>query len=385
MTPNTERLRVLTAGILSLILLLGIARFAYTPLLPIMQQHAGLGVVDAGWLATINYVGYLCGAIIASRINSMILKDKLYRLGLVVAVLTTVGMGVTTNVWFWSVLRFFAGLSSAAGLLLASALIMNWLIRHDFRSELGIHFSGLGLGIAVCAIAVEVLNHYFSWDQQWYILSALGVLILIPAWAWLPPPDTSSVTKSGGAMTDNPPSPMFLRIFMLAYFCAGIGYVVSATFIVAIVDALPGLEGKGAWTFMVLGLAAAPACIIWDLVARRVGDINALMLAAILQVVGILLPLLSHSLWAALLGAVFFGGTFIGIVSLVLTMAGRYYPTRPAKMMGKMTISYGVAQIVAPLVVGLIAEGRGGYEVGLYLAAGAMVLAVGLLVWLRRI
>lgn len=385
MTPNTERLRVLTAGILSLILLLGIARFAYTPLLPIMQQHAGLGVVDAGWLATINYVGYLCGAIIASRINSMILKDKLYRLGLVVAVLTTVGMGVTTNVWFWSVLRFFAGLSSAAGLLLASALIMNWLIRHDFRSELGIHFSGLGLGIAVCAIAVEVLNHYFSWDQQWYILSALGVLILIPAWAWLPPPDTSSVTKSGGAMTDNPPSPMFLRIFMLAYFCAGIGYVVSATFIVAIVDALPGLEGKGAWTFMVLGLAAAPACIIWDLVARRVGDINALMLAAILQVVGIMLPLLSHSLWAALLGAVFFGGTFIGIVSLVLTMAGRYYPTRPAKMMGKMTISYGVAQIVAPLVVGLIAEGRGGYEVGLYLAAGAMVLAVGLLVWLRRI
>ncbi|PWQ95021.1 YbfB/YjiJ family MFS transporter [Leucothrix pacifica] len=385
MTASTERLRVLTAGILSLILLLGIARFAYTPLLPIMQNQAGLGVVAAGWLATINYVGYLCGAIIASQIGNMVLKDKLYRLGLIVAVLTTVGMGMTTNVWLWSLLRFFAGLSSAAGLLLASALIMNWLIRHDFRSELGIHFSGLGLGIAVCAIVVEILNHYFSWDQQWYILSALGVLILIPAWAWLPPPDTSSVTKGGGAMTDNPPSPMFLRIFMLAYFCAGIGYVVSATFIVAIVDALPGLAGKGAWVFMVLGLAAAPACMIWDLVARRTGDINALILAAILQIVGIMLPILSHSLLAALIGAVLFGGTFIGLVSLVLSMAGRYYPTRPAKMMGKMTISYGLAQIIAPLVVGWIAKGSGGYEEGLYLAAGAMVVAVGLLLWLRRI
>lgn len=385
MTASTERLRVLTAGILSLILLLGIARFAYTPILPIMQNQAGLGVVAAGWLATINYVGYLCGAIIASQIGNMVLKDKLYRLGLIVAVLTTVGMGMTTNVWLWSLLRFFAGLSSAAGLLLASALIMNWLIRHDFRSELGIHFSGLGLGIAVCAIVVEILNHYFSWDQQWYILSALGVLILIPAWAWLPPPDTSSVTKGGGAMTDNPPSPMFLRIFMLAYFCAGIGYVVSATFIVAIVDALPGLAGKGAWVFMVLGLAAAPACMIWDLVARRTGDINALILAAILQIVGIMLPILSHSLLAALIGAVLFGGTFIGLVSLVLSMAGRYYPTRPAKMMGKMTISYGLAQIIAPLVVGWIAKGSGGYEEGLYLAAGAMVVAVGLLLWLRRI
>jgi len=385
MTASTERLRVLTAGILSLILLLGIARFAYTPILPIMQNQAGLGVVAAGWLATINYVGYLCGAIIASQIGNMVLKDKLYRLGLIVAVLTTVGMGMTTNVWLWSLLRFFAGLSSAAGLLLASALIMNWLIRHDFRSELGIHFSGLGLGIAVCAIVVEILNHYFSLDQQWYILSALGVLILIPAWAWLPPPDTSSVTKGGGAMTDNPPSPMFLRIFMLAYFCAGVGYVVSATFIVAIVDALPGLAGKGAWVFMVLGLAAAPACMIWDLVARRTGDINALILAAILQIVGIMLPILSHSLLAALIGAVLFGGTFIGLVSLVLSMAGRYYPTRPAKMMGKMTISYGLAQIIAPLVVGWIAKGSGGYEEGLYLAAGAMVVAVGLLLWLRRI
>ncbi|MCL4164693.1 UNVERIFIED_CONTAM: hypothetical protein GTU68_017373, partial [Idotea baltica] len=137
---------------------------------------------------------------------------------------------------------------------------------------------------------------------------------------------------------------------MLAYFCTGVGYVVSATFIVAIVESLPGLEGKGTWTFMVLGLAAAPACIVWDLIARRIGDINALILASALQVVGILLPLLSNSLVGALLGAVFFGGTFIGIVSLVLTMAGRYYPTRPAKMMGKMTISYGVAQIVAPLI-----------------------------------
>lgn len=384
-SSQLERLKVLSAGILSLILMLGIARFAYTPLLPIMQQQAGLGLSEAGWLAAINYVGYLSGAIIASLISNLILKDKLYRIGLIVAVVTTVGMGLTTNIWLWSLFRFFAGLSSAAGLLLGSGLILNWLIRHGHRSELGIHFSGIGWGIAFCAIAVEVLNYQFDWSQQWYWLSFMGLLLLIPAWLWLPPPDTSPITQNGEALVDAPPSQSFMRIFMAAYFCAGVGYVISATFIVAIVDQLPGLSGKGAWTFMVLGLAAAPACVIWDFIARRYGNINALIAACILQAIGILLPVIEPNLTMAILGSIFFGGTFIGIVSLVLTMAGRYYPTRPAKMMGKMTISYGIAQIVAPIATGFLAEGSGGYNDGLYMASAMMIIGTMLMFKLKTL
>jgi len=385
MSSQFERIKVLSAGVLSLILMLGIARFAYTPLLPIMQQQAGLGLSEAGWLAAINYVGYLSGAIIASLISNLILKDRLYRIGLIIAVLTTIGMGLTTNIWLWSILRFFAGLSSAAGLLLGSGLILNWLIRHGHRSELGIHFSGIGWGIAFCAIVVELLSHHFDWSQQWILLSLMGILLLIPAWLWLPAPDTSSVTRSGEEMIDNPPSRTFMQIFMAAYFCAGVGYVISATFIVAIVNQLPGLEGKGSWTFMVLGLAAAPACIIWDFIARRYGNLNALISACLLQIVGILLPIIEPNLAMAMLGSILFGGTFIGIVSLVLTMAGRYYPTRPAKMMGKMTITYGIAQIIAPLITGMLAEGSGGYSDGLYMAAAMMMVGTILMMKLKTL
>ena len=383
MHDNVERLKVLTAGILSLVLMLGIARFAYTPLLPLMQQQAGLGVSEGGWLAAVNYLGYLCGAIAASLISNLVLKDRLYRIGLVVAVLTTAGMGLTDNLWLWALLRFLAGLSSAAGLLLGSGLILNWLIRHDHRSELGIHFGGLGLGIAFCAIAVELMHPWFDWREQWLMLTLMGSVILIPAWVWLPPPDTHAFTRGGVAMVDKPPSPAFLRLFMAAYFCAGVGYVVSATFIVAIVDQLPGLEGKGSWTFMVLGLAAAPACIVWDLIARRVGFLNALIAAYLLQMLGILLPVINPGITPTLVGAALFGGTFIGIVSLVLTMAGRYYPTRPAKMMGKMTISYGVAQILAPAITGVLAERSGSYADGLYLAAFMVGLGTVLMLVLR--
>ena len=383
MSDQIERLKVLTAGVLSLILMVGIARFAYTPMLPIMQQQASLGISDGGWLATINFTGYLCGAFIASLISDLVVKDRLYRIGLVVAVLSTAGMGLTDNFWLWSVLRFIAGLSSAAGMLIGSGLILNWLIRHNYHSELGIHFSGIGLGIVLCSIAVELMSPYFNWNEQWLLLTLIGGLILIPAWTWLPPPNTSALTNNGKAMVDAPPSLIFLRLLMVSYFCAGVGYVVTTTFIVAIIDQLPGLEGKGIWTFMIIGLAATPAAILWDLFARRFGNLNALICASVLQIIGILLPVIGTGLFWTIIGAILFGGTVVGMVSLVLTMAGRYYPTRPAKMMGKMTLSYGAAQIVAPAVTGLLAERNGNYNNGLYLAAATMVFGTVILLILK--
>jgi predicted MFS family arabinose efflux permease len=276
-------------------------------------------------------------------------------------------------------------MSSAAAMLFGTGLILNWLIRHNHRSELGIHFAGIGLGIAGCAAAVELMHHWLDWREQWFALSALGCLLAIPALRWLPPPDTSGLTRSGEKMEDNPPSALFMRLFMAAYFCAGVGYVISATFIVAIVDRLPGLAGQGTLAFVAMGLAAAPACIVWDFIARRTGDLNALIAAAVLQIAGIVLPLVVDGLVGALAGAMLFGSTFIGMVSLVLTMAGRYYPTRPAKMMGKMTLAYGTAQILAPAATGWLATITGTYASGLWLAAAAMIVGSALLLLLKRV
>ncbi|SFP74658.1 Predicted arabinose efflux permease, MFS family [Geopseudomonas sagittaria] len=384
MTPQGQRMKVLGAGIFSLLLALGVARFAYTPLLPVMQAQAGLGLAEGGWLAALNYAGYLSGALIASLISDLVLKDRLYRIGMVLAVLSTLLMGLTSDFTLWAVSRFVAGLSSAASMLLGTGLILNWLIRHNQRGELGIHFSGVGLGIVGCSLVVALLGQWLDWREQWFALTALACLLLVPALAWLPRPDRSPLTTSGQPMRDNPPSRLFLRLFMAAYFCAGVGYVVSATFIVAIVDRLPGLAGQGSWSFLAIGLAAAPACIVWDLVARRTGELNALILAAALQVVGILLPL-SGGMAGAIAGALLFGGTFVGMVSLVLSMAGRYYPTRPAKMMGKMTLSYGAAQIVGPAVTGWLAVSLGSYAGGLYFAAALMVVGTLLLLALKGV
>lgn len=385
MSSQRDRLKVMAAGIFSLLLTIGVARFAYTPLLPLMQQQAGLGVAEAGWLAAINYAGYLSGALIAMLVGDLVSKDRLYRIGLVVAVASTAMMGLSQDFAVWAVSRYLAGLSSAAGMLLGAGLVLNWLIRHGHRSELGIHYSGIGLGVVLCSVAVALLEQGLDWRDQWLALTLLGGLLAIPALAWLPVPARVVPNPGAQAWRDNPPTPLFLRLFMAAYFCAGIGYVVSTTFIVAIVERLPGLEGQGKWAFLAIGLAAAPASIVWDFVARRIGDLNALIVAALLQIAGILLPVAGGGLALTLAGALLFGGTFVGIVSLVLTMAGRYYPGRPAKMMGKMSLAYGCAQIFGPAATGWLATRFGSYESGLYLAAGAMVLGTALLLLLKRL
>ncbi|WP_421864934.1 YbfB/YjiJ family MFS transporter [Motiliproteus sp.] len=383
MDTARQRYQVLGAGILSLLLTLGIARFAYTPLLPLMQQQAGLGLAEGGWLAAINYLGYFCGAVVASLISDLQLKDKLYRIGLIMAVISTAAMALTDNFWIWAFWRFIAGVAGVSGMLLGAGLILNWLMRHKLRHELGIHFSGAGLGVALSALVVELFAHFVDWRGQWWLLSGLALLLAIPAWRWMPKPEQDPHANQAAHMQDNPPGKLFFSTFMLAYFCAGVGYVVSTTFISAIVEGLPGMAGQGGWVFMVIGLAAAPACILWDFIARRLGYIYSLALASGLQILGILLPLLKPDLTGAILGSILFGATFIAVVSLVLTMAGRYYPSRPAKMMGKMTLAYGTAQTLAPAVIGILAEQSGSYNIGLYLAAAVMVLGTLLMLLLK--
>lgn len=380
--PSVEprRYKVLGAGVFSLILTLGVARFAYTPLLPLMQHQTRLGIAAAAWLASINYAGYLSGALLVSLIGHPVLKDRLYRVGLILAVVTTWMMGASTNITVWAVSRYLAGISGAAGMLLGSGLILNWLIRNNHRSELGIHFGGVGLGIAASASAVIAMNHWsLDWRHQWYAFTILGAVLLLPAMGWLPRPAATQAARSSQSTQDALPSQSFLRLLMASYFCAGAGYVVSATFIVAIVDHSSAKTSHGTLAFLVIGLAAAPSCVLWDFIARRTGTLNALIMASLLQIAGILLPALRGSLALTLCGAMLFGATVMGIVSLMLTMVGRYYPARAAKMMGKMTVAFGSAQIIAPAATGLLAVHLGSYRSGLYLSAGSMAVGTMLL------
>jgi predicted MFS family arabinose efflux permease len=164
-----------------------------------------------------------------------------------------------------------------------------------------------------------------------------------------------------------------------AYFCAGVGFVVSATFIVAILEQTPAFRGHGSAVWVLVGLAAVPSTFAWDRIAARIGLIRALMLAFALQAASFVLPLLDTGLSAGLGSALLFGLTFAGIVSLTLTVVGRHYPRNPAKAMANLTLSYGVAQILAPALAGTLARSSGSYQASLLLAAVFMAAGIVLL------
>jgi predicted MFS family arabinose efflux permease len=367
---------VLASGIFALVLTMGVARFAYTPMLAYMQAQAGMGEALAGWLAGWNYLGYLSGVLLVTRLRDLKVKDALYRAGLVLAVVTTGMMALGQSPVLWGMSRYLAGLSTAAGLMLGSGLILNWLIRHGQRAELGIHFSGLGLGIVLGGLLVELAAPVMDWRGQWWLLTVVGALLLVPAWRWLPRPGSGPPLAPHHTDRSNEPGPLWLWLLQGAYLCAGFGYAINATFTVLITEQQPVLVGQGGLMWLLVGLAAAPAPVLWDRVARRLGYLRTLEVAYLLQIVGILLPVISGSLLAAIASSLLFGLTFIGIVSLVLTMVGVRYPAHPAQIMARLTLGYGIAQIIAPVVAGELAELTGTFDDSLVMVAAIMVVGL---------
>ena len=378
--------QVIVSGICGLVLTIGLARFAYTPLLPSLQAQTGLNDANAGVLAAINYAGYMSGTIAVAWIDSVRLRHRLYSLGLWMAILTTASMAVSPSFEIWALSRFVGGLCGAAGMLLGSGLVLGWLMRNGQRPELGLHFVGIGLGIVVSAIGAWGLSLIWpDWDTQWFAFACIGLVFLWPAWVWRPPvPDELSINSN----TSNTPHIIptrWLWTMLVSYFAAGWGFVISATFTVAIVEREPLLAGQGHLAWAMVGLAAMPAVFIWDRIARLVGDKQALLIAFGLQTLSVLMPAASGSMFAAMVGAIGYGATFIGIVSLTLAMVGRLSPNNPGKAMARFTLGYGAAQMIAPVVAGYMAQSSGSFHGALWGTAAVMSLGMALLATLPKI
>ncbi|PQA82965.1 MFS transporter [Limnohabitans sp. TS-CS-82] len=383
-TPHLQPWQVITGGICGLVLTIGLARFAYTPLLPSLQAQTGLTDAAAGGLAAINYAGYMTGALAAAWIDDVRWRHRLYSGGLWMALVTVALMALSTWMPVWALARYVGGLCGATGMLLGSGLVLGWLMRQGRRPELGVHFIGLGLGIVVSAVGAWGLSQLWSvWSDQWLAFAVLGLVFLLPAWRWRPPvpPHVAVAAHEAAGATA---SRRWTWTMLTSYFAAGWGFVISATFTVAIVEREPALAGQGALAWAMVGLAAMPAVFLWDRVARRWGDKQALLLAFGLQTLSVVLPAVSGSLWAALAGALGYGATFIGIVSLTLALVGRRSPHNPGKAMARLTLSYGAAQMLAPVVAGYMAQATGTFKGALWLTAGVMLAGMALLATLPQ-
>ncbi len=389
--------RVLVGGVIGLAIAMGVARFAFTPILPAMQAATGLGADGAGLLASLNYLGYFVGALGMGLVPHGATRTAVFRLSLLLSVVTTAAMGLDLGdagqaMPVWLVLRFLSGLSSAGIFILGIAMVLDTLSRQGGERFAGWLYTGVGLGIASSGLFVALFGGRLGWAGDWLALGAIcAVLGLLPG-LWVrdpaPQPQAAATGTAGTAAARAGGLSAPLLLLTLAYFLEGGGYIVSATFLVSILKTDPGTAAVGEAAWMVAGLGAIGAGVFWAAVARRTGSWWSLILAHLTQAVTILLPM-TGSPTVAVISALLFGGTFVGIVSQAFALGRQLSAGASAKVVGALTAAYGLGQIIGPLPAGLVVTHTGSFNAALLGAAaavllGAVLLAAGMVIAGRR-
>jgi predicted MFS family arabinose efflux permease len=367
-TPDRTRspAAVAAAGLVALAVAMGVGRFAFTPILPMMQEDTGLSVAAGGWLASANYAGYLVGAL--SAIGLRIRAATAIRGGLVVIGLATLGMGLDGGFAVWVVLRALAGVASAWVLVSVSAWCLERLAALRGSALNGRVFAGVGTGIAAAGVLCLALMHASAGSAQaWIALGILSFAFMAMVWPIF----------GDGAMSATParPGERGLRWdgesvrLILCYGAFGFGYIIPATFLPVMAKQVIQDPAVFGWAWPVFGAAAAVSTLAAAALPRFVAGRRLWSLSQFVMALGVALPVFWPGVVGIMLAALLVGGTF-----MVVTMAGMQEARQVAgeharALMAAMTSAFALGQIAGPLSVSFVVGADGGFSEALLAAS----------------
>ncbi|WP_053020730.1 YbfB/YjiJ family MFS transporter [Staphylococcus haemolyticus] len=366
----------LVLSMLALMIPMSISRFAYTPILPFMQQDTSMNNQNAGLLATFNYLGYLMGAIIPMFIT---IKSKVFDLKLYVMinVISVILMGFSEHFLIWSVLRIIAGITSGTIFVVASNVALEALRMANKQSISGILYSAVGIGIFSSSIFIFLYTQAQTWKATWIILGVValmaGIIILTSM------KDNPSISKHSTSSNQNQGKALnraFIIPFSIAYFFEGAGYIVTGTFLVALIKTIPAYADYAALSWMFVGLGAMPATLIWSLFAEKIGYKKAIYSALILQIISVGLPIFSHHMLGLIVASMLFGATFLGLTTLFMSKSQElmYHTNQKLNLVSLLTVIYSVGQMIAPMIAGVLIGDSNNYQLALTFAMILLIL-----------
>ncbi|HEX2530304.1 MAG TPA: YbfB/YjiJ family MFS transporter, partial [Burkholderiaceae bacterium] len=305
------------AGLAALAIAMGIGRFAFTPILPMMLQDAGLTIADGGLLASANYLGYLLGAL--SAIVIRVRAETAIRTGLVVIGVTTLAMGAHLPFAAWLALRLVAGIASAWVLISVSAWCLETFARYRRPGLNSVVFAGVGTGIAAAGLLCIALIHAQAGSASAWVLSGvLALVVTAGIWgvfSWHQTPTTAAAEPQPTAHEKYRWDAESLRM-VFCYGMFGFGYIIPATFLpVMAKNALHDSTLFG-WSWPVFGLAAALSTLAAAWLSRRAGNRRVWAASHIVMAAGVALPALWSNILTVFAATLCVGGTF-----MVITLA----------------------------------------------------------------
>lgn len=365
---KTNGLQVAIAGMLVLAVAMGVGRFAFTPILPMMQEDAGLTVVAGGWLASSNYLGYLLGALLATVVRARVVTAL--RTGLLAVAALTMAMGYTTNIYLWTILRLLAGVASAWLFIAVSIRCLGMLAPYRRPVLNGLVYSGVGLGIAVTGLLCILLMHAGA-GSAWAWIAA-GVLVLAAAVFALPVLCAKESEESAGLAIRGHVGSNEQMLLVLCYGSAGFGYIVPATFLPAMARAVVGDVAQFGWSWPAFGVAAFVSTLIAARRAMTVGNRTVWIAGQSVMAVGVLLPALAANLFTILVSALLVGGTFMVVTMTGMQEARAVGGRGTAQLTAAMTAAFALGQITGAVVASMLIDLGFGFSGG-FLLSGAML------------
>jgi predicted MFS family arabinose efflux permease len=354
-------LRYAIAGMTAMAVAMGIGRFVYTPILPGMMEELGLSASNAGLIASANYLGYLLGAIAAAGGWAHGRERAVMLVSLAASALLAGAMGLTENLVVFLAIRFFAGVASAFVMVFVITIVFSHLAAAGRNSLQALHFGGVGVGIAVSSVMTGALVLKGSaWPAGWLWSGALSIAGFVIVLLMI---DRGPLV--GGIAQREPqlPKSAALAKIIVAYGLFGLGYIVTATFIVAIVRQGDGGRLFESAVWLVTGLAGIPSVYLWTRMASRLGLTATFALGCIVEAIGVIASVSLGTVAGPLVGGILLGATFIAITAIGLQAGRLLAPAAPRRALALMTASFGTGQILGPIAAGYLADWTGSFVV----------------------
>lgn len=370
---NRQHAGVIFGGISLLVIAMGISRFAFTPLLPFMRIDENLSFTQGGWLASCNYIGYFIGALGAGYIYKS--KKSCLLLNVLINIASIFLMGIIDLYNIWLLLRFIAGLTGGFIFVLTSSIVMDYLAANVLTRFGGYIFSGIGLGIAISGLFVPYFEMHMAWQGTWISLSIISLLFFIATlllWHNVKVHDSVKPKKT----IDTNIWRGFMAWLIVAYGLEGLGYIITGTFLVDIVYNIEALRDFAGYSWVFVGLAAIPSAPLWMQLMTRFSTITTMAFAYILQILGIILPVVSQSIWSVLLSACLFGFTFVGLVTMFTSYGRELFPKQSAYVVSMLTTFYALGQIIGPIIAGRLETYFASYKAPLLFAGSIVTVAL---------
>lgn len=351
---------------------MGMSRFVYTPILPSMMDSLGLSASDAGLIASANYLGYLAGALMAAVGSSRGGERAIALASLVASAVLCAAMALSESLVAFLAVRFLAGVASAYTMVFLSAIVLGKAASAGRPGIQALHFAGVGIGIGLSGLITgAVFLAGLGWRESWlaagFVSAALAAVALLieraPKTAQRPAPEPSFRWTAP-----------FARI-IVAYGLFGGGYIVTATFLVAIVRQSEGGALFESAVWLATGIAAAPAVWAWGYVQRRLGLTATFAVGCVVEAIGVGASVSLGGHAGPLIGGILLGGTFVAITAFGLQAGRALAGDAPRRAFAYMTVAFGTGQIIGPLLAGYAADWTGSFTVPSLGASAVLVLA----------